>query len=231
MPGHEPHKRVEPIEKVEPQRSEPRIDDTETATAAKFDEALQKADPSKVERREEKPPEIQPPPVERESPMEMATKVAHEAPKSSATVSGIVEQTSSISRSLARPRAVLLDSKELVAQLDKKTINDLSSSIQHADRALQDAIKIGTEVEVGSLVPAEKPAFTKFLHFLTEGEKRLSGFMDEIKALDLQKQKLTPERLLAVQVKLGFVQQQLEFFTTTLNKGLESIKTVMNVQI
>jgi len=43
--------------------------------------------------------------------------------------------------------------------------------------------------------------------------------------------KLTAGRLLAVQVKLSFVQQELEFFTNVLNKALESTKTIMNIQV
>jgi hypothetical protein len=37
--------------------------------------------------------------------------------------------------------------------------------------------------------------------------------------------------MLAMQVKVGFVQQEMEFFTGMLNKALESTKTLMNVQV
>ena len=42
---------------------------------------------------------------------------------------------------------------------------------------------------------------------------------------------ITPANMLAIQMKMGYVQQQIELFTSLLNKALESTKTIMNVQV
>jgi hypothetical protein len=41
----------------------------------------------------------------------------------------------------------------------------------------------------------------------------------------------TAADMLAMQIKVGYVQQEIEFFTSLLNKALESTKTIMNVQV
>jgi hypothetical protein len=47
----------------------------------------------------------------------------------------------------------------------------------------------------------------------------------------LQKDQISPASMLAIQIKVGFISQELDFFTGILNKALESTKTIMNVQV
>ena len=103
--------------------------------------------------------------------------------------------------------------------------------LEHMDRALRDVSKMVTGVEAGTLVDQEKPPLVRFLKYLTESDKRLSTAVDEISALDKSKEKLTPQQLMSVQIKLNFIQQELEFFSNALGKGLDALKTIMNVQI
>jgi hypothetical protein len=37
--------------------------------------------------------------------------------------------------------------------------------------------------------------------------------------------------MLRIQLKVGYITQEVEFFTAVLNKALESTKTIMNVQV
>jgi len=109
----------------------------------------------------------------------------------------------------------------------------LSQRLVHIDSSLRAAAgKVGAEV--GAAQPVSGPAanpLVKFMTYLTASDQKLQNLLGEVKALDIGKQRLTPEKLLAVQIKLGFVQQELEFFTNILNKALEAVKTTMNVQI
>ena len=109
----------------------------------------------------------------------------------------------------------------------------LSEKLVHIDSSLKSALGIaGVEVK-GAPVPAQ-PAhpLEKFLNYLTHGDKQLSSLVSEIQIMSGPDAKnMTPGKLLAVQVKLSFVQQELEFFTNVLNKALESTKTIMNVQV
>ena len=113
----------------------------------------------------------------------------------------------------------------------------LSEKLVHVDSSLKSALGItGVEVKgspaIAPTPEASKSPLLKFLGYLTNGDRQLSTIVTEVQSLDGPGgQKLTPAKLLAVQIKLSFVQQELEFFTNVLNKALESTKTIMNVQV
>ena len=74
--------------------------------------------------------------------------------------------------------------------------------------------------------------FSMFFGFITNGEKQLYGLEKELSAFGKDNgAHFTPADMLRVQLKLSHVSQQLELFTSMLNKGLESSKTVLNTQI
>lgn len=74
--------------------------------------------------------------------------------------------------------------------------------------------------------------FSTFFGFITNGEKQLYGLERELSAFGKDNgSHFTPADMLRVQLKLSHVSQQLELFTSMLNKGLESSKTVLNTQI
>jgi hypothetical protein len=238
MPGaqeHE-HKRVEPISGSEPRRQVENLsagDSDETAVAkAKFDKAVNIADPTKVELRQKEMMAAQEVAVaegtRKESLVDLARKTA-EAPKAPPTIKEIDTQATQIRKDPERPRAQLMAIADLNVALPGTA--KLSAHIEHMDRALRDVSKLSTGVEAGTLVDQEKPPLVRFLKYLTESDKRLSTAVDEINALNNSKERLTPEKLIAVQVKLNFIQQELEFFSSTLSKAVESVKTIMNVQI
>jgi hypothetical protein len=62
----------------------------------------------------------------------------------------------------------------------------------------------------------------------------LSGSQDQLKkiqgVLSNPSTKLDPGTLMAIQVKMNNVQQQIEFFSVALGKGLEDVKSIMNIQ-
>ncbi len=238
MPSHEEFKRIEPISGSEPSKIQIHTEGSEGEgpSKVKFDDAIARADPSKVERRDiaaAQEPVISE--AKKPSIMEIATKVSTDLPKVTPTPKQLADQAADLRRQMERPRAVLLDEMEthpaVVANLPSDAISTLSGHIEHIDRGLRDASSLTTGVEIGSAVSHEKTPAVRFLSFLTESDKKLGHFVDELKSIQVGQQRLTPENLFAVQVKLGFIQTELEFFTATLNKALESTKTLMNVQI
>lgn len=108
----------------------------------------------------------------------------------------------------------------------------LSQRLVHIDSSLRSAVgSVGAEVGAKPAAAPSTNPLVKFMSYLTTSDRKLQNLLGEVKALDVTNKRLTPEKLLAIQIKLGFVQQELEFFTNVLNKALEAVKTTMNVQI
>lgn len=109
----------------------------------------------------------------------------------------------------------------------------LNNKLTHIDDNLRIALsKAGVEY-----VPPPSPQtgvtnpIERFLGFLTNTQYQLTHLEQSISSLNLTGNNLTPANMLALQIKVGYVQQQIELFTSLLNKALESTKTIMNVQI
>jgi hypothetical protein len=71
----------------------------------------------------------------------------------------------------------------------------------------------------------------RFIGFLTHGQYQLQKLASDVQMMHLNKEEISPASMLAIQIKVGYVQQEIEFFANMLNKALESTKTIMNVQI
>lgn len=71
----------------------------------------------------------------------------------------------------------------------------------------------------------------RFLGFLTNGQEQLKTISNEVEFMHLNRKEITPANMLRIQIKVGYIQQEIEFFTAVLNKALESTKTIMNVQV
>jgi hypothetical protein len=109
----------------------------------------------------------------------------------------------------------------------------LTDKLIHVDSGLRTALsKTGVEVTAKDFVPpTEQKPLVKFLSMLSNSDRQLTAIVGQVEGLQANNQLLRPETLLAVQIKLNFVQQQLEFFTNVINKVVEGTKTVFNVQI
>jgi hypothetical protein len=69
----------------------------------------------------------------------------------------------------------------------------------------------------------------KFLGYLVSGQTRLEQLKNDVQAID--KESFSMADMLSMQIKVAHVSQEMEFFTSLLNKALESTKALMNVQI
>ena len=110
----------------------------------------------------------------------------------------------------------------------------LRNRLEHIDDSLKIALsKAGVEYispDAAATKGAVKP-IERFIGMLSNSQYQLEHLSTTIDQLQLTDAKLSPASMLAIQIKVGYVQQQIELFTNLLNKSLESIKTIMNVQV
>jgi hypothetical protein len=111
----------------------------------------------------------------------------------------------------------------------------LRNRLTHVDDNLKIALsKAGVEytpppaqvAQINSANPIQR-----FIGLLSTSQYQLEHLNQIIDQLSLTKAQLTPANMLALQIKVSYVQQQMELFTSLLNKALESTKTIMNVQV
>lgn len=144
--------------------------------------------------------------------------------------------------------------KDLVAQADKvteqigaiktrleapnldlkpATQNLLQNKLQHIDENLRVALsKAGVEYTPSEhLQNKSVNPIDRFLGFLTHGQDQLASLSSEVTKMHLNNQEISPANMLRIQMKVGYISQEIEFFTAVLNKALESTKTIMNVQV
>jgi hypothetical protein len=153
------------------------------------------------------------------------------------------------------PEALKNQTKDAIAQIDEaktkleevklqldNTQSGLKPSYQaliknrltHIDDNIRIALsKAGTEYPV--MTPPQQKGLVnpieRFLGFVTHGQYQLEHLSQTVDQLNLTGAQLTPAHMLALQIKIGQVQQEIELFTNLLNKMLESTKTIMNVQV
>jgi len=124
-----------------------------------------------------------------------------------------------------------LSSPNLTLQPSLQTI--LHNKLSHIDENLRVALsKAGLEynpaehLENKAVNPIER-----FLGFLTYSQAQLGSISSEIESMHLNNKEISPANMLRIQMKVGYISQEIEFFSATLNKALDSTKTIMNVQV
>ncbi|MCE5293999.1 MAG: hypothetical protein LLF94_05240 [Chlamydiales bacterium] len=231
--------KIERVEKVDATHAALDIQETEEVSApqkVKFDEAVSRA--------ESKWDSINPKvnlvaaenPVQKISPIDQMSISSNRIERlKPVTVDQIVQQAEDLRANIQAPIAKIQEAQSSQTPVRISPAHDalLTDKLIHVDSSLKTALnKVGVEVtaqEIHNNV-GQKP-LVKFLNMLSNSDRQLYTIVGEINSLQNSKEKLTPEKLLAVQIKLGFVQSELEFFTNVLNKALEGTKTIMNVQV
>lgn len=117
--------------------------------------------------------------------------------------------------------------------LPKSTQNVLKNKLVHIDENLRSAMsKAGMEYNPGS-TPITAPIgkhsnpIEHFLGFLTNSQANMNSLSSDLGS----KIEFSPTNLMRLQMKMSGISQQVEFFSAALNKALESLKTVMNIQV
>lgn len=224
------YEKISKIDEISSSKAEKkeRVDvlDRTSVQEGKFDEMLQKQDQQKVV---VLPVETQAKP--RSSLMDevrdLHTKVEQAGKSSPETLSGhardLIAQIEEVKTKLATSNVEIKGSVQTL----------LKNKLSHIDENLKIALdKAGVEY---SAQPVASNNLTnpveRFLGFLTNGQYQLQNLSAQLDHMSTSGEQLSPARMLAVQIKVGYITQELELFYNLLNKALESTKTIMNVQV
>lgn len=149
---------------------------------------------------------------------------ANDTKKLVAQIDTTVQNIQKAKQQLAQPDARVKTSTQFLL---KNRLNEINENIKTAFK------QAGIEGEYEA--PQRMGGFTnplqRFLGMLTNGQKQLESLGKRIQALSENDGPPNPAKMLMLQDRMNRIQQQIEFFTSLLNKGLESVKTIMNVQI
>ena len=147
-----------------------------------------------------------------------------------------------------------VNAKDLVAQADEvvKQIDTIKSKLKTPDLELKPATQTLLQnklshidenlrvvmskagLEYNPTTPLDNKTVNpieRFLGFLSNGQSQLASLGNEINQMHLNNKEISPANMLRIQMKVGYITQEIEFFTAVLNKALESTKTLMNVQV
>lgn len=234
---NKPKPKIEPIESIEARRPVERTQEAQDLVApekVKFDIALEKMDPAKANI------EVQKTKISTENSTSTQPQSLFDVAKTNNTSriqppspDTIKATALSLRSKLEAPHATLISYQEKGVAIPKEYVAKLSAHIEHVDKALVDATSTvkGVEVQATAVPPVGDSPPMKFLHYLTDSDQRLGVLTAEVSKAAASGEQLTPAKLLAIQMKMNFVSQELEFFTNVLNRSVETVKTLMNVQI
>jgi hypothetical protein len=118
-------------------------------------------------------------------------------------------------------------------ELDPAERTLLKSKLNHVDEGLKVLMEnAGVEYRPPSdKLSGMAAPIHQFIGLLTHGQSQLENLTAQIKAVAAEGKDLSPATMLLMQVKVNRIQQSVELFVAMLNKGLESTKTIMNVQV
>lgn len=109
----------------------------------------------------------------------------------------------------------------------------LRNHLTHIDDHIKIALsKVGIEGKGIAEEPGQKKLHPvkQFISYLTHNHQQLEALSSTVASLEHGGQ-FSAQQMLALQYKMHTIQQQVELFSALLNKVIESIKTVMNVQV
>jgi|GEM_PF-1840154 len=246
MGSGQEEQKIYKIEKIEPVKksntahptSEIQGIDTEEKIApskTKFDAAIVKADESYVQSREDIAVSRKRVRSSEESPLtELALSDKKVQRLEPVNIDKVIDNSKALREQFRRPIEELEGAIEKYPNLKLSPVaeSQLSKKLVHIDTTLRSALGVaGVEANALPEVSKEMNPLLKFLNYLTHGDQNLSSLAKEAATLANTKGSISPAKLLAIQVKINFVQQEVEFFTGVLNKALESAKMLMNIQI
>lgn len=115
----------------------------------------------------------------------------------------------------------------------KKSQSDL---LQNKLTDANDHLRSANE-RMGANVPDEKEVsqnadpVTRFLGLVTDGQSKLFEAHDQLQNLNSSGTELQPGDMLLIQIKLSQAQQEIEYSSVLLNKVVDSLKQIINIQI
>lgn len=109
--------------------------------------------------------------------------------------------------------------------------HSLRNKLTHIDDKLQIALSIaGSESKQSPRVSLINPV-ANFLNSLSHAQTQMGQLGEHLAAMGSRKETLGVADMLAIQIKVQQVQQQLEFFSATLNQAMQGFKQVIQTQV
>lgn len=163
----------------------------------------------------------------------------------------IVDEVANVGRmadqaKYSTPKELVVKAQETIGKIDElkqklQTPNlEIKSSIQQELRNklshIDDSLRVAMSRSGVEYTPPPPPnkshtPIERFLGLLTDSQDKLQNLTNDIARMDTTGQPVNPATMIVMQMKVGMMQMEVEFFTTLLNKALESTKTIMNVQV
>jgi len=139
-----------------------------------------------------------------------------------AKAEGVINDMENLKKKLSAPDLQIKESMQGV----------LRNKLSHMDESLKVALsRAGIEYIQPQQAPTSTNPIDRFLGMLTKSQSQLESLAGNLRNMHENSQDLSPATMLLMQVKVGFLQQEVELFTGLLGKALESTKTIMNVQV
>ncbi len=111
----------------------------------------------------------------------------------------------------------------------------LKNKLTHINDNLRIALnKAGVEYALPNENPTAQNLLNpvdRFLGLLTNGQYQLQNLSAELEHMSTAGVQLSPANMMAIQIKVNQVTQQIELFINLLNNAIQSTKTIMNVQV
>ncbi|MGM0439574.1 MAG: hypothetical protein ACQEP8_00485 [Chlamydiota bacterium] len=167
------------------------------------------------------------------SPMEAAeqlNKTHFGGRREDLSANKVIAQSEDASRQITQLQQQLADPNLKVRGSAQRL---LRSKLNNINNNLQTSLtKVGAEQAVGTPTGNELASGVKnFIGKLGYSQSSLSALNKRMSMMSDSGQALSPATMLTVQIKMHTVVQEIEFFSSLLGKSIESVKTVMNVQV
>lgn len=108
----------------------------------------------------------------------------------------------------------------------------MRNKLTHIDDNIKIALsKVGVDYKPPGEVTDLTSPINRFLGMLSGSQSNLVNLGTYLETMSATRQPMTAANMLAVQLKMSVVQQELELFISLLSKALESVKTIMNIQV
>lgn len=91
--------------------------------------------------------------------------------------------------------------------------------------------KMGLEPSRPPSTPQGEGIIGKLLNFISEGQGNLAAVQSQLLSMKNKGDSLQPADFLAIQLKLAHAQQEIEYGSLMLSKGVDAMKTLMNIQL
>jgi hypothetical protein len=146
----------------------------------------------------------------------------------------LVKQAQQISSKIQEAHQTLQTAQQQLKTPDipfKPSTSELLT--QHLNHVNDNLSVISSRLNLPAQTPPKKedghPITEYFLNYLIGSDKQLQEVTQQL-TVPPKGGAFNPADMLAIQVKMNGVQQQMQFFTTLLGKAIDNIKTIMNIQ-